>query len=70
MFDRIVVYVIDMLLQVQIVTYLVFPKSPLPDTFLAFRYLAIATLRRSGQSCGERAFDQTPAESEICVALG
>ena len=48
MLDWIVVHVVDMPLQVQVVAYLVFPKTPLPDAFFAFRYLAIASLRRRG----------------------
>ncbi len=36
MFDRIGVDVIDVMLQVIFITYLMFPKSPLPDADFSF----------------------------------
>jgi hypothetical protein len=68
--DRIEMDVIDVPLQVPLVTQRMLPISPLPDPPLAFGGAALGDPFASGQSMRKAAFGQPPAGRKIGVALG
>ena len=71
MLDRIVVDVIDMLLQVRFITNLVFPEPALPDSTLPFSVAgkALGGLGLAGGeiSASETSLDSRPAQGKITI---
>jgi hypothetical protein len=69
-FNRIVVDVVDVALEIGVVADGVFPIAPLPNAFLAFCYFAGGTRRRWRQAARESLFDTAPPRREIRVTVG
>src|SRR5215510_9510459 len=67
-FHRIEMNVIDVTLEVRIVSDCVFPKPSLPDSRFAPLYLAPRPQLRRRQLAGESAFDLAPASRELGIA--
>jgi hypothetical protein len=67
-FDRIVVYVIDVTFQVNLIPDLVFPITTLPDPTFTLGAAARAYRFIFGQAAGESRLDLRPAHGEVRVA--
>ena len=67
MLHRVIVDVINMLLQVILIAYQVLPKSPLPYSFFALAEFARATPGVSRKGLRKRGLDALPARGKIAV---
>lgn len=69
MFNRVVVNLIHMMLEIALIANPMLPIPALPDATLALRDPTGATLLLQGQAAGEAGLDQTPAQGVIGIAL-
>ena len=68
MFDRIIVNILNMLLDIIGITECVLPKSTLPD--VSFSTVVHSTACRHGNALAELQLDQTPSNRKIRTTLG